>query len=106
MKKILPNTPPEDKYSKEILQPDDEIIIPQDDLYTISWEADFDYQFFEPRRDGNANKAAQTPDSNANIATGDYVFYDKANDDAVKPRPATSRDEIILHDEDDVNEIT
>ena len=50
LKKFVPNTPLEDKYSKEKLQPDDEIIIQQDDLYTISWEADFDYQVFEPRR--------------------------------------------------------
>ena len=43
LKKFVPNTPLEDKYAKEKLQPDDEIIIPQDDLYNISWEADFDY---------------------------------------------------------------
>ena len=113
-----------DKYSKEKLQPDGEIIIPQDDLYTIPWEAHFDYQVFEPRQDDNSNTA--------NI---DNVIYDNVDDDAVEPRPAssrdgltnemqmtspkqmaeatrmnarphtaTSRDAIILYDEDDVNE--
>ena len=50
LKKCVPNTPLEDKCSKEKLQPDDEIIIPEDDLSTLSWEADFDYQVFEPRQ--------------------------------------------------------
>ena len=44
LKKLVPNTPLEDKYTQEKLQPDDEIIIPQDDLYTIAWEADFEYE--------------------------------------------------------------
>ena len=35
LKKFVPNTPLEDKCSEEKLQPDDEIIIPQDDLYAI-----------------------------------------------------------------------
>ena len=44
LKKLVPNTPLEDKYTQEKLQPDDEIIIPQDDLYTIAWEAEFEYE--------------------------------------------------------------
>ena len=50
LKKIVPNVPLEDKYKEEKLQPDELIIIPQDDLYTISWEADFEYELFEPSR--------------------------------------------------------
>ena len=49
LKKFVPNVPLEDKYKEEKLQPDESIIIPQDDLYTISWEADFEYELFEPR---------------------------------------------------------
>ena len=56
LKKFVANTPLEDKHSKEELQQDDEIIIPQDDLNTISWDADFDYQVFEPKRDDNSNE--------------------------------------------------
>ena len=73
LKKFVPNTPLEDKYSKKKLQPDDEIIIPQDDLYTISWEADFDYQAFEPRRDDNTNEELQA-DSDAN-ATNNVTSF-------------------------------
>ena len=61
LKKFVLNTHLENKYFKKKLQPDDEIIIPQDDLYTISWEADFDYQGFEPRQDDSSNEAAQAP---------------------------------------------
>ena len=90
LKKFVPNTPLEDKYAKEKLQPDDEIIIPQDDLYTISWEADFDYHVFEPRRDDNTDEELQTPDSDARVTTSDYVIYDNADDNAVRPGKATS----------------
>ena len=51
LKKFVPNAPLEDKYDGEKLQPDDEIVIPQDDLYTISWEVDFEYEKSEPRTD-------------------------------------------------------
>ena len=104
LKKFVPNTPLEDKYAKEKLQPDDEIIIPQDDLYTISWEADFDYHVFEPRRDDKTNEELRTPDSDADVTTSDYVIYDNADDNAVRPGTATSRDAPIMHDEHDVSE--
>ena len=51
LKKIVPNAPLEDKHDGEKLQPDNEILIPQDDLYTISWKVDFEYELFEPRKD-------------------------------------------------------
>ena len=103
--KFVPNTPLEDKYSKEKLQPDDEIIIPQDDLYTISWEADFDYQVFEPRQDDIPNEQLQQADTNGSGSNDDYVIYDNANDDAVRPRTATSREGILARDANDVSEV-
>ena len=54
LKKFVPNTPLEDKYKEERLQPDDEIIIPQDDLYTIAWEADFEQTITSPRMKASA----------------------------------------------------
>ena len=105
LKKFVPNTPLEDKYSKEKLQPDDEIIIPQDDLYTISWEADFDYQVFEPRGDGISEEELQPADNNATGADDNYAIHDDAADYAARPRTATSREGIILRDADDVTEV-
>ena len=87
------------------MQPDDEIIIPQDDLYTISWGADFDYHVFEPRRDDKTNEELRTPDSDADVTTSDYVIYDNADDNAVRPGTATSRDSTITRDANDVTEL-
>ena len=103
LKKIVPNTPLEDKYSKEKLQPDEEIIIPQDDLYTISWEADFDYQVFGPRRDDNTNEELQT-DNDASTTTRDYLIDEDADYNARRPGTATSRDSTITRDANDVTE--
>ena len=86
------------------MQPDDEIFFPQDDLYTISWEADFDYQVFEPTRADNTNQESQIPDSDASDTTSDYVIYDNADNDLIKPGTATSRDGIITRDANDVTE--
>ena len=105
LKKFSPNTPSEDKYSKKKLQPDDERIIPQDDLYTISWEADFDYQVFEPRQDDIPNEESQQADTNASGTNDDYVIYKNANDDAVRPRMGSSREGILLRDANDVSEV-
>ena len=42
LRKYTPNTTPQDIRPEGNLQADDEIIIPQDDLYIISWETNFD----------------------------------------------------------------
>ena len=61
LKKFVPNAPLEDKYDGEKLQPDNEIVIPQDDLYSISWEVDFEYDLFEPRRENWTDVATRRP---------------------------------------------
>ena len=61
LKKFVPNAPSEDKYDGEKLQPDKEIVIPQDDLYTISWEIDFEYDLFEPRKEDWTDVATRRP---------------------------------------------
>ena len=40
LKEFVPDTSVQDNHSGEKLQPDDEIVIPQDDLYTILWEVE------------------------------------------------------------------
>ena len=44
LKKFVPNRPIEDNFQEQRLQPDEEIVIPQDDLYVITWETDFGEQ--------------------------------------------------------------
>ena len=65
LKKFVLNAPLEDKYKEEKLQPDESIIIPKDDLYTISWEADFEYELFEPRKDDWPHTATRLPNDAA-----------------------------------------
>ena len=39
--------PPEDNYQETQWQVDDNIVVPQDDLYTIAWEAEFGGHLFD-----------------------------------------------------------
>ena len=44
LKKFVPNQPFEDNFLEERLQQDGEIVMPQDDLYTVTWETSSDEQ--------------------------------------------------------------
>ena len=44
LKKFVPNQLLEDNFPEQRLQPDEEIVIPQDELYIITWETDFGEQ--------------------------------------------------------------
>ena len=110
LKKFVPNTPLEDKCEEEKLQPDEEIVIPQDDLYTISWEADFEYELFEPKTNDWPHTATRLPQDAANGEVDYYVTENEStsvneserssegmNDNDVKenevqPRSANNRD--------------
>ena len=45
-RKYNPEKPPEDNYQETQWQIDDNIVIPQDDLYTIAWQAELDGHLF------------------------------------------------------------
>ena len=111
LKKFVPNTPLQDNYYGEKLQPDEEIVIPQDDLYNISWEVDFDYDLFETKKDDWPNTATRLPNDAASGGVDYYVTEDErcssdederrtgeqanandVNENQIQPRPANSRD--------------
>ena len=111
LKKFVPNTPLEDKYSGGKLQPDEEIVIPQDDLYTISWEIDCDYELFETRKTNWPDTATRLPSDAASGGVDYYVTEnercnavedeqcssEQANENDItenerRPRTASSRD--------------
>ena len=77
LKKFVPNAPLEDKYDVEKLQPDNEIVIPQDDLYTISWEVNFEYELFEPRKDDWTDVAPRWPTDAEDGSLDHYVIEDE-----------------------------
>ena len=74
IKTFLPNAPLEDKYYSQKLQPDTEIVIPQDDLYTISWEVDFKYDLFEPRKEDWTDVTTRRPTNDENGSVDNYVI--------------------------------
>ena len=110
LKKFVPNATIEDNYKEEKLQPDKEIIIPQDDLCTISWEADFEYESFESRKESWSDAATRLLEDATNSGVDPYVTEgvdSSTNDNArssneknesditeneSKPRSASSRD--------------
>ena len=47
LRKYNPEKPPENNYSEAQWQTDDNIVVPQDDLYTIAWEAEFGGHLFD-----------------------------------------------------------
>ena len=108
LKKFVPNAPLEDKYDGEKLQPDNEIVIPQDDLYTISWEVDFEYDLFEPIKEDWTDVATSRPIDAETSIVDNYVpenerasnesYNERINEDDVTeneiwPRKNNSRDE-------------
>ena len=82
LKKYVPNQPLEDNFREQRLQPDEEIVIPQDDLYIITWETVFGGQQVirgnEPISsslpNGERPNAAETNSSDANENGADYII--------------------------------
>ena len=81
-KKFVANAPLEDKYREEKLQPDDEIVKPQDDLYTILWKVDLDYELFEPRTDNWPDAATRLPNEAASGKVDYYVTKENESSSA------------------------
>ena len=87
LKKFVPNAPLEDTYDGEKLQPDNEIVIPQDDLYTISWEVDFEYDLFEPRKENWTDVATRRPaDAESTNTDNDVTDEESANTESCSER--------------------
>ena len=98
LKKFVPNAPLEDKYDGEKLQPDNEIVVSQDDLYTISWEVDFEYEFFEPRKDDWTDVATRRPTDAEDDSVENYVIENE------RGSGSETESHSERSNEDDVNE--
>ena len=91
LRKYNPEKPPEDKYQEAQWQIDDKIVVPQDDLYTLAWEANFGVHLFDIpiiNTDPNAiyfdESHTQGPDTV--IVRGSY-FHDSSNGQNRETRP-------------------
>ena len=83
LRKYNPEKPPEDNYQGIQWQVDDNIVVPQDDLYTIAWEAEFGGHLFDIPiiyTDPNAidfdDSHTQVPDT---VIVPRFYFHDSNN---------------------------
>ena len=112
LKTFVPNQPIEDNFRQERLQQDEEIVIPQDDLYTITWETNFGEQLATrgneliptslPNGERPITTEANTSDANENKA--DYIITtDRPN---AESDAAPSQNERMKSDVSNRNEDT
>ena len=94
----MPNAPLEDKYDGEKLQPDNEIVIPQDDLHSISWEVDFEYDLFEPRKEDWTDVATRR---STDAEDGNTDYYVTENEHGSASEAESSNEQS---NDNDVNE--
>ena len=112
LKKFVPNKPLEDNFREQRLQPDEEVVIPQDDLYSLTWETDFGTQLVTRGHDpiptslpnGERPSAVETNSSDANENEADYII---TRDETNYPdHEAYNRNERINDDVTKRNETT
>ena len=111
LKKFVPNQPLEDNFRDRRLQPDEEIVIPQDDLYIITWETDFGEQLNTrdsetiPTSVPNGEQPSTARiNTDANENEVDYIITrDESNDAA---NAAHNRNERLCDDVTKRNEAT
>ena len=82
LKKFVLNQSLEDNFREQWLQPDEEIVIPQDDLYIITWETDFGEQLVTRGHDpiptslpnGEQPNAAEPSHGDVDENDADYII--------------------------------
>ena len=91
LRKYNPEKPPEDNYQEAQWQIDDNIVVPQDDLYTIAWEADFGGNQFDipiiytdPNATDFDESHTQGPDT---VIVPRSYFHDSSNGQNRETRP-------------------
>ena len=110
LKKFVPNQPLEDNFREQRLQPDDEIVIPQDDLFIITWETDFGEQLVTRSNEpiptslpnGERPSAAQPNSSDAHENEVNYLITrDESNhaDLASHNRNERLKDDVTARNE-------
>ena len=90
LKKFVPNQPLEDNFREQRLQPNEEIVMPQDDLYIITWETDFGEQIVTRRHDpiptslpnSEQPNAAEPSHSDVDDNEADYIITNDETDHA------------------------
>ena len=110
LKKFLPNQPLEDNFREQRLQPDEEIVIPQDDLYVTTWETDFGKQLVtrgnEPIPTSLPNGERPSTAENTNDANENDVDYIITREGLNNDNAVHSRNGRLSHDVTTSNDVT
>ena len=111
LKKFVPNQPLEDNFREQRLQPDDEIVIPQDDLYIITWETDLGEQLVtrgsEPIPTSMPNcERPNAAETNTNDVTENEADYIITREVTINDNAAHSRNDHLNNDVTERNEST
>ena len=104
LKKFVPNQPLEDNFREQQLQPGEEIVIPQDDLYVITWETDFGEQLVTRGQspiptglpNGEHPHTAEPSHSDVDENEADYIIT--SDETSYADHAARSRNERLNHD--------
>ena len=104
LKRFIPNQPLEDNFREQRLQPDEEIVIPQDDLYVIAWETDFGEQLVTRDSEtiptsvpnGEQPNTAETNANDIDETEADYIITreESNNDNAAHSRNKRLDDDV------------
>ena len=104
LKKFVPNQPLEDNFREQQLQTDEEIVIPQDDLYVITWETDFGEQLVTrgnetiPTSMPNGERL-NVPEANTNdVAENEPDYIITSDETNYADHAARNRNEKLNHD--------
>ena len=111
LKKFVPNQLLEDNFREQQLQPDEEIVIPQDDLYVITWETDFGEQLVtrdsEPIPTNMPNsERPNAAETNTNDVTENEADYVITREVTINDNAAHSRNDHLNNDVTERNEFT
>ena len=111
LKKFVLNQPLEDNFREQRLQPDEEIVIPQDDLYIITWETEFGEQLVTQGSEtiptstpnGERPNAAETNTNDVTENEADYIITREVTNNG---NAAQSRNDRLNDDVTERNEST
>ena len=110
LRKYEPNVPLRDERPEGNLQPDEEIVIPQDDLYVITWETNFGDLQADHRNetyDQNNERTTNSNDDTEAVEQPDQILTDvdlrstgRLATDEVSPKPISQEDDAqSFHDD-------
>ena len=110
LRKYEPNVPLRDERPEGNLQPDEEIVIPQDDLYVITWETNFGDLQADHRNgtyDQNHERTTNSSNDTEAVEQPDQILTDvdlrstgRSTTDEIFPNPISQEDDAqSFHDD-------